>query len=123
MARSAAAKRKPKPHDALFKAVFGRPEHAAALFREVLPNSVSDAIAWETLTPKPGSFVDPDLADRHSDLLFSVQLGDAQALVYMLLEHQSTNDLHMPLRLLDYCVKIWLKERKPDSRLPLIIPW
>jgi hypothetical protein len=62
-----------KPHDAIFKAAFEHPEHAAAYLRGVLPAALVDAIAWPTMTRESGSFIDPDLADRHSDLLFSVK--------------------------------------------------
>ncbi|XXY44766.1 Rpn family recombination-promoting nuclease/putative transposase [Sorangium sp. So ce269] len=33
----------PTPHDALFKATFSQPEHAAAALREVLPAAVRTA--------------------------------------------------------------------------------
>jgi len=108
--------RKPKPHDSLFKAAFAAPEHAAALFRESLEPSISAAIEWDTLTPEPGSYIDTDLSDSHSDLLFSVQLNGTQAWLYMLLEHQSTNHAYMPLRMLHYSVQVWLRHCKHDGR-------
>jgi predicted transposase/invertase (TIGR01784 family) len=115
-----------RPHDALFKSAFEVPEHAAAIFRELLPATVCDAIAWDSMAPEAGSFVDPDLADHHSDLLFSVRLrrGDQPAFVYLLLEHQSSNDAAMPLRVLGYLLRIWERFRKehPGARLPPIIP-
>ncbi|HVH97160.1 MAG TPA: Rpn family recombination-promoting nuclease/putative transposase, partial [Enhygromyxa sp.] len=91
-----------RPHDALFKAAFEQAEHAAALLRESLTPSVSAAIAWHTIAPLPGTYIDPALADHHSDLLFSVQLDGKEALVYVLLEHQSTKHAYMPLRMLHY---------------------
>jgi predicted transposase YdaD len=45
------------------------------------------ALAWDMARHEPGSFIDPDLADRHSDLLFSVALRDTRAYLYLLLEH------------------------------------
>jgi predicted transposase YdaD len=122
-----------KPHDALFKAGFETPSHAADLFRQILPPSLANAIAWDTIERESGSFVAPDLADRHSDLLFSVQLSTPQAehrraggtrvLLYLLLEHRSTNDHDLLLRMLEYLVQIWLLFRKKNAGpLPLIIP-
>ncbi|HLT37760.1 MAG TPA: Rpn family recombination-promoting nuclease/putative transposase, partial [Enhygromyxa sp.] len=113
-----------RPHDALFKAAFEQPEHAGGLFRSILPADLSALIAWDTLTPEPGSFVDPELADSHSDMLFSAKLGDERALLYLLLEHQSTKDRWMPLRMLSSQVAIWKRCIKTDSDapLPLIIP-
>jgi predicted transposase YdaD len=54
-----------------------------------------------TLELSPGSFVDDDLRHTHADLLYGVRTrtgGDA--LVHLLMEHQSTFDARMPLRLL-----------------------
>lgn len=116
-----------KAHDALFKAAFETPAHAAGLLRHILPVELVDSIDWHSITRQPGSFITPTLADRHSDLLFSVRLTDSDesALIYMLLEHQSSSDDDMLLRMLEYLVLIWWWFRKtfPDaSSLPLIIP-
>ncbi|MBA3455808.1 MAG: Rpn family recombination-promoting nuclease/putative transposase [Deltaproteobacteria bacterium] len=113
------------PHDALFKAAFESPEHASALLRPLLPPAVSAAITWESMTLQPGSFVDPKLADRHTDLLFAARLRDGgEALLYLLLEHQSTNDPDMPLRVLAYELRIWerFREDHPGALMPPIIP-
>jgi predicted transposase/invertase (TIGR01784 family) len=113
-----------RPHDALFKSAFEAPADAAALLRELLPVAIRDAVAWDTLDREIGSFVDPALADRHSDLLFSARLrtGDP-ALLYLLLEHQSTADPTMPLRMLSYQVRIWDRFRREHlaARLPPVI--
>ncbi|MDQ3037848.1 MAG: Rpn family recombination-promoting nuclease/putative transposase, partial [Myxococcota bacterium] len=93
-------------HDALFRHVFAVPEHAAAVLAHVLPPSVSAQIAWSTLRLEPGSFVDPTLAARHTDLLFSVQVAGQRALVYLLFEHQSGPHARMPLRMAGYVVEI-----------------
>lgn len=113
-----------RPHDALFKSAFEAPASAGALLRELLPRALCDAIAWDTVTGEPGSFVDPALADHHSDLLFSARTrtGDP-LLVHLLLEHQSTRDPVMPLRTLTYEARIWGRFHKdrPGEWLPPII--
>jgi len=118
-----------RPHDALFKAGFEKPEHATGIFRGILPGSLADAIAWQTMRLAPGSVIDPALADRHSDLLYEVELHGAPAFLYLLLEHQSTNDPDMPLRMLIYMTRIWERFRKQHpvkdgvrAPLPPIIP-
>jgi hypothetical protein len=81
-----------------------------------------DAIVWDTLKPETGSYIDPKLADSHSDLLFSVRLRNGHdVLVYALLEHQSTQDPTMPLRALEYQLRIWSRFRK-DKRAPPLPP-
>ncbi len=112
-----------KPHDALFKAAFEHPEHAAGLLESILPATLSSAIAWPTITHEAGSFIDAELADHHTDLLFSVETKGARAFLYLLLEHQSTNDRQMPLRMLVYLTRIWERFHKQSSGdLPRIIP-
>lgn len=90
----------------------------------MLPETLTSAIAWETIVPEAGSFIDSELADHHSDLLFSVRThGDERVLLYLLLEHQSSNDPRMPFRLLVYLVRIWERHlRQFGGPLPLIIP-
>jgi predicted transposase YdaD len=90
-----------QPHDALVKAVFGDPVEAAGLFRAALPAAIAARVDWATLKRDPGSHVDPDLRQRHGDLVFTARLHDGGAVLpYLLLEHQSTPDPWMPLRLL-----------------------
>ena len=112
-------------HDALFKQVFSVPEHAAAELAHVLPHELSSRIAWSSLRLEPGSFVDPDLASAHTDLLFSATLTDGRdALVYLLFEHQSAPHPWMPLRMVEYVAKILraAQTRAPHAPLPLVIP-
>lgn len=114
------------PHDALFKAVFAQPEHAGGELRAVLPETLVQALDWTTVEHRPGSFVDPELAERHTDLLFSIRArGGEQILVYVLLEHQSRSDRLMPYRLLVYKIRIWERWRydhDPGQCLPAIVP-
>jgi hypothetical protein len=117
-----------RPHDALLKFAFEAPPNAAALLRELLPPAVCDAIDWETLGREAGSYVDPSLADRHSDLLFWARLRAGNpGLIYLLIEHQSTDDPALPQRLLSYQSRIWDRYRKDrgkarrGERLPPVI--
>jgi hypothetical protein len=115
----------PRPHDALFKAAFEAPRHAAALMRALLPAEVSEAIAWDTMARDSASSVDVALVDRHGDLQFKVRLRSGEpALLFLLLEHQSTEDPAMPLRGLSYQVQAWERFRRDHQHarwLPPII--
>jgi predicted transposase/invertase (TIGR01784 family) len=95
------------PHDALFKAVFSQPEHAAGELRHLLPPTFAERIDWPTLALVSGAYVDEDLRHSHSDLLFSARCEGASVLLYLLFEHQSTHDPLMAYRLLRYMVRIW----------------
>jgi hypothetical protein len=89
-----------------------------------LPTATVDAIAWDTLAAEPGSFVDGLLADRTTDLLFSVAGAQGPTLLYLLLEHQSTPDAQMPLRMVEYIVRIWSKYTREHAgpRVPAVVP-
>ena len=116
------------PHDALFKGVLGKPEHARGALRALVPAPLAEALDWQTLTLCPGSFVDEALQEQHTDLLYSTAWRDGgEVLAYFLFEHQSAppKDGLMAYRLLRYQVRIWedwhAKHPKAKS-LPMIIP-
>ncbi len=80
-------------HDGFFKQVLGDPGLAGTFLREHLPPDVADLLGPEPPEPVPGSFVDEDLRQHHSDLLFRVQLkAGCQGFAYVLMEHKSTPD-------------------------------
>ncbi len=113
------------PHDALVKRGFSEVENAAGELRVVLPASLVAAMDFATLKLEPGSFVDEELAQSHTDLLYSVELEGREAFVYLLFEHQSTVDALMVFRLLCYACRIWerwLADHPGATRLPAVIP-
>lgn len=115
----------PNPHDALFKSTFADPRHAEGALRAALPSGLAARFDWTTLEAVPGSFVDRELRDRHTDLLFRALLSGRPAHLYLLYEHQSTPHPWMAFRLVAYCVRIWESWRKehPEARsLPAIVP-
>ncbi|MBS0421599.1 MAG: Rpn family recombination-promoting nuclease/putative transposase [Proteobacteria bacterium] len=94
-------------HDAFFKQVLGDPELAGRFLREHLPAAVVEQLGPEMPEPLPASFVDEELRQHHSDLLFRLRLkagGDAFA--YLLLEHKSSCDDGTRLQLLRYVVRL-----------------
>src|ERR1700722_20398924 len=113
------------PHDALFKAAFGQPDLARSELELVLPPAIQAHLDLPTLEVCPGSFVDEDLRHTHTDLLYRVKTrGGGDALAYLLMEHQSTFDARMPLRLLRYMVRIWDRWERdhPTGKLPVVLP-
>ncbi|MBL7517027.1 Rpn family recombination-promoting nuclease/putative transposase, partial [Frankia sp. CNm7] len=113
------------PHDAVFRRVLGEPAHAASELRSVLPAGLVERLELDRLAPVPGSFVDETLRWRHSDLLFTVPIDDREAFIYVLVEHQSSNDALMAFRMLRYVTRIWdrfLVDHPKATRLPAVIP-
>lgn len=110
-----------QPHDKLFKLGFSDPATAAAFLREQIPSRISTAIDWENLKLLPGTFIDPRFRAHESDLLFSAPLPECEVRIYLLFEHQTTEDKAIALRLLRYMVSIW--EKSPSGTpLPPILP-
>jgi predicted transposase/invertase (TIGR01784 family) len=79
-------------NDGFFKAVFSQPEHSTAFFKSHLPPALAAKMDWSSLGVLPGSFVKTSLQQVHSDLLFSVRVGERETLLYLLFEHQSCPD-------------------------------
>jgi predicted transposase/invertase (TIGR01784 family) len=111
-------------NDGFFKAVFSQPEHATAFFKSHLPQAITAKIDWPSLAVLPGSFVKSSLQQVHSDLLFSIRIGQRETLLYLLFEHQSSPDPAMPLRLLGYVTEIYLQHHKAHGLpLPPVLPF
>ena len=116
-----------KPHDHLFRSVFGEEAEAAGLFRAHLPEAVSRELLWSSLQWQSVSFIDERLRDSESDLLYAIERkgGGAPAWLYVLLEHQSTPDVWLRLRLLKYSIRIWERDRRRhpnEEQLRPIVP-
>lgn len=119
-------------HDLLLRAIFGQPQHAAAELRAVLPAELLEKLDLDRLMPIEASFIDAELRSSCADLLFTAPYrSGGEALLYLLIEHQSTLDPWMPLRLLRYMTRIWERhaaERRAGAaarapaRLPPIVP-
>jgi hypothetical protein len=90
------------PHDGLFKFTFAQPEHAEGLLRTLLPSEALARMDMSTLEQLPGSFVEPALSDLESDLLYRVRIAEREALIMLLIEHQSRIYPMMPYRLARY---------------------
>ena len=105
-----------QPHDRLFRAVFSDADEAASLLQAALPGAVRNAFDWTTLTPVDGTFVDEDLRESQSDLLYQVNHAATGQPVsmYLFFEHQSSPDPWIRLRLLRYCCRIWEADRRND---------
>lgn len=113
-------------HDAFFKRVLGEPQLAGTFLREHLPAEVAELLGPEPPEPVAGSFVDEDLREHHSDLLFRMQLKEGQdAFTYVLMEHKSTPDRGARLQLLRYVVRVltdWYERNGRRLPLPPVLP-
>lgn len=112
------------PHDAFIKKAFSDLDCAGRFFRSHLPPAIAAQADWSTLKVVPGSFVRHTLQQTHSDLLYTVSMGEEPMLLHLLFEQQSTVNPSMPLRLLGYMTDIWNAWiEKHGLPLPPVIPF
>ncbi len=115
-----------RPHDRLVRLVFGQDvETARGELRVVLPPAVAAAIDWSSLAIADPALLAPDLSERTADCLYQVKLGEREALLYVLLEHQSADEDLFVVRALIYVTRIWdrwMRLHGNTTRVPPVIP-
>jgi hypothetical protein len=85
----------------------------------VLPPELLADLDLESLEAVPGDHVDGRLGERFADALFRARFRGTEGYVCFLLEHQSSVDSWMPLRVLEEMARIWreLQRSEPERRL------
>jgi predicted transposase/invertase (TIGR01784 family) len=111
------------PHDKFFKDLFSRADAARDFLRHYLPSEVTHLLDLATLEISKDSFIDPDLQEHFSDLLYKVTLHTGQeSWVYVLFEHKSYPDAQIAFQLLKYMVRIWEQAHKQAQPLLPVLP-
>ena len=117
-------------HDAFVKQWLSDTSQARILLQSYLPAEVCAWIDWSTLRLDSTGHVKSSLAQTHSDILFVATLAGWPVEIGVLIEHQTTVDRFLRVRLLDYKVQRWLRliqesrpenERHQSRKLPVII--
>lgn len=114
----------PTPHDATFRQFLTQPEVASDFMELHLPAELRAICDLNTLKLESGSFVEDNLRQYFSDVLYSLKTtaGD-DGYVHVLIEHQSTPDQHMAFRLIRYAVAAMQRHLEAGhKKLPLVIP-
>ncbi|MCK5508009.1 MAG: Rpn family recombination-promoting nuclease/putative transposase, partial [Desulfobacterales bacterium] len=112
------------PHDRFFKDVLLRREAALDFVLYYLPADITVLLDIESLVVSKDSFVDKELREHFSDIIYQVDLkqGDS-AYIYLLFEHKSYSEPLIALHLLRYMIKIWeqgVKQGKARPFAPII---
>lgn len=114
----------PTPHDATFRQFLTQPEIARDFMEIHLPPELRAICDLSTLKLESGSFVEDDLRQYFSDVLYSLKTTTGNdGYVHVLIEHQSTPDKHMAFRLIRYAIAAM--QRHLDAgheKLPMVIP-
>lgn len=114
----------PTPHDTTFQLFLRQPEVARDFIELHLPVELRTLCDLDTLKLECSSFVEDNLRQYFSDVLYSMETASGDGgYVHILIEHQSTPDRHMAFRMIRYAVAAM--QRHLDAghkKLPLVIP-
>jgi len=105
-------------HDNAYKLLFSHPEMVADLLRGFVRQDWIKQVDFATLEKVSGNFVNDDLQDRESDVIWRVRLKKDWLYVYLLLEFQSSVDPWMAVRILTYIGLLYQELARGWSR-----PW
>lgn len=102
---------------------------------EIVAAELVGAIDFSRLVPLNRRFISDTLREQESDVVFSVPFRRGskteELLIYILIEHQSTVDVTMGVRVLSYMTELWAVQRRvwesdnvprSERRLRLILP-
>jgi hypothetical protein len=111
------------PHDTFVKTFLADPSHAGVVLRTLLPPEIASAVNWSTLRDAGAELHGENTPNTQTDLLFEATLAGEPAIVLLVVEHQSTADPMMPLRMLRTMTALWRRwEREHGGPLPRIVP-
>ncbi|ECR4900769.1 Rpn family recombination-promoting nuclease/putative transposase [Salmonella enterica] len=111
-------------HDPLFKLFLREPETAKDFLAAHLPQDIRSLVNLDSLRLESGSYVDEQLKEQHSDILYSVKMAQGeQCLLYCVVEHQSTEDEMMAWRMKKYTIRAMSDHlNKGHKKLPVVVP-
>ena len=115
-------------HDASYRSLFSNPAIVRGLFQGIIKAPWLELLDWEGLEPLPTDYISDKLRQRQGDIAWRLPRLDGRD-VYLLLmiEHQSTIDFYMALRILTYLGLLYeallaRKLIKPGEPLPVVMP-
>lgn len=112
------------PHDKLFKETFGDLGVTTDFINNYLPEEILDIIDVGSLTPLKDSYIQEELKDSYSDLLFNVKVANEEGYLYFLFEHKSYQKKDIAFQLLGHMLQIWSQKltKEKAEQVSIIIP-
>jgi len=109
------------PHDITFRDIFSDNLKAKELIEIVLPEKITEIFNWETFANENESFVDEELKEFFSDILFSVNIKSGEDIkIYLLFEHKSYPDPEIWKQLITYLSRIYNRMEKLTPVIPIV---
>jgi predicted transposase/invertase (TIGR01784 family) len=115
------------PHDKFFKETLSNIDIARDFIFNYLPKDILNIIDTEEMEIVKDSFIEKNLRETFSDLLYKVKIKEKSGYIYILFEHKSYPYRLISFQLLKYISRIWdlsIKQRNAGKNveLPLVIP-
>lgn len=106
-------------HDKSFKDILINREEMSKFLEQFIGININQ----ENLEEQKNNFINNKFQKRESDIIYKIKEKE----IYILIEHQSTVDKKMPIRILEYCMEIMLfllqnQKEKYNGNNALVIP-
>ena len=110
-------------HDKFIKASFSDPKRAVAFFEQFLPAHLVDTLNLSTLKVLQESYLQLDLSEHFSDIVFELRTkSDDPIDVVLLFEHKSSPDKNVLIQVGHYMFSHWFRCANESRPLKIIIP-
>lgn len=111
-------------HDLYFKKSMTDLRVARSFFKSNLPENLIEVTNFDSLKLCKDSLVDEQLKLSVTDMLYSAQIHNTPSYFYLLVEHQSSPDKWMALRVMRYVIRIMYKHvvDLKNKSLPIVYP-
>lgn len=113
-----------QPQDKFFKRSLSKLQVAREFLQQHLPEDIKKLIDFNTLKFHKETFIDDSFKTSSADVIYSAQSSQGLAYFYILIEHQSTVDAWLLLRIIGYLCQLWKlhHDQSPDDPLPIVYP-
>lgn len=111
------------PHDKFVRETFSNIDRVTAFFEQFLPEDVRKQLDFTSLKISRESYIQSDLSEYLSDIVFEIRTLREQPLdLVLLLEHKSSPDKYTLIQVGHYLFSHWIKCREKRKSLRPIIP-
>ncbi len=110
-------------HDKFIRQILSNKELAIDFLREFLPETLVNHMNLQTLEHQDTSYINEELKESFSDLIWRVNMkGEESLRISLLLEHKSYADPKVVFQLLEYLACGYRKQIREKQKPELIIP-
>lgn len=111
------------PHTMRCSNSLRQPETARDFLAFHLPAPIHALCDMKTLKLESSSFIDDDLRESYSDVLWSVKTEQGPGYIYCLIEHQSTSNKLIAFRMMRYAIAAMQNHLDAGYKtLPMVVP-